>query len=155
MKRIDYISWEDYFMNIAILSSMRSKDPNTQVGSAIINKENKIIGVGYNGMPKGHDDFSWEREGNPIETKYLRVIHAEINSIINSNFRDLDGSTIYTTLFPCAECSKIIIQVGIKKVYYMEDKYKDSNSSIVAREMFDKLGVQYIQFVPSCKIKLE
>jgi len=155
MKRLDFISWNDYFMNMAILSSWRSKDPNTQVGSIISNKDNKIIGLGYNGMPLGFDEFPWGRDGTELETKYFRVIHSEINAVINSNFRDLNNSILHTTLFPCNECAKIIIQVGIKKVYFLEDKYKNSNSSIVSREMFDKLNVSYELYIPSRIIKLE
>ena len=123
-KRKEYISWNDYFMNLALLSSKRSKDPNSQVGACIINKDNKILGIGYNGLPNGYDDnkFNWSRDNNYLDSKYPYVCHAEMNAILNSNsILNLKNSTIYTTLYPCNDCSKLIIQSGIKKVIYLED----------------------------------
>ncbi len=114
MKRTDYISWDEYFMGVAMLSAMRSKDSNTQVGACIVSQENKIISVGYNGMPTGCDDdeMPWAREGNPLETKYPFVCHAELNAILNRQAVSLDGSRIYVTLFPCNECAIAISQRG-------------------------------------------
>ena len=148
MKRNDYITWDEYFMGIAILAAQRSKDPNTQVGACIVNPEKKILTIGYNGMPVGcsDDEMPWDREGDPLETKYLYVCHAEFNAILNSGGRSLKDGTLYVTLFPCNECAKAIVQSGIKKVIYKEDKYSTSNSTIAAKRIFDQSGVQYIQY---------
>ena len=125
MKRQDYITWDEYFMGVSKLAAMRSKDPNTQVGACII-KNNKIVSTGYNGFPNGcsDDDYPWDREGvNEFETKYPYVVHAELNAILNTKGVDLTGSTLYVSLFPCHECAKAIIQSGIKKIVYLDDKY--------------------------------
>ncbi len=145
MKRTDYISWDEYFMGIALLSSQRSKDPGTQVGACIVSPEKRILTVGYNGMPSGcsDDDFPWERTGDPLETKYLFVCHAEMNAILNSGHSDLKGSIVYTTLFPCAECTKAMIQKGIKEVVYLSDKYAGDDLFVAARRMMDSAGVIY------------
>lgn len=129
MKRQDYLSWDEYFMGIALLSAGRSKDSNTQVGACIVSDENKILSVGYNGMPTGcaDDDMPWEREGSPLETKYPFVCHAELNAILNRSTGSLKNSRIYVSLFPCNECAKAIIQSGIREVVYMEDKYADTD----------------------------
>lgn len=145
MKRTDYISWDEYFMGIALLSSQRSKDPGTQVGACIVSPEKRILTVGYNGMPSGcsDDDFPWERTGDPLETKYLFVCHAEMNAILNSGHSELKGSSVYTTLFPCAECTKALIQKGIKEVVYLSDKYAGDDLFVAARRMMDSAGVIY------------
>ncbi|NCB01433.1 MAG: dCMP deaminase family protein [Spirochaetia bacterium] len=129
MKRENYISWDEYFMGIALLSAQRSKDPSTQVGACIVNDEKKIVGVGYNGFPMGCDDdeLPWAREGAFLETKYPYVCHAELNAILNSISRDLRGCTIYVALFPCNECAKAIIQSGIKEIVYLSDKYEHTD----------------------------
>ena len=144
MKRNDYISWDKYFMGIAVLSSMRSKDPSTQVGACIVNSKKRIVGIGYNGMPYGCDDdsFPWERTGNNLDTKYPYVVHAEPNAILNSN-SNLEGCTIYVTLFPCNECAKLIIQSGIKEVVYMDDKYDGTESDIASKKMLDSAKIKY------------
>ena len=143
-KRKDYISWDEYFMGVALLSALRSKDPNTQVGACIINQQKKIVGVGYNGFPTGcsDEDLPWNREGNFLETKYPFICHAELNAILNSISRDLKGYTIYVALFPCNECTKAIIQSGIREVVYLSDKYKDSDNVKAAKIMFQQAGVQ-------------
>lgn len=148
MKRKDYITWHQYFMGIAQLSAMRSKDPNTQVGACIVNENNIILSTGYNGMPKGcsDDDLPWEREGCFKETKYAYVCHAELNAILNSDGRSLAHSTLYVTCFPCNECAKAIIQAGIKKIYYLEDKYPDSDQVIAAKKLFRLTGLLYQPF---------
>ncbi len=145
MKKQNYLKWDEYFMGIALLSAERSKDPNTSVGACIVNQDNKILSVGYNGMPIGcsDDDFPWEREGSPLETKYLYVCHAELNAIINYPGSDLRGSRIYTTLFPCNECTKSIIQSGIKEVIYLSDKYSDTDSTIAAKNMLHAAGITF------------
>jgi len=144
-KRTDYISWDEYFMGIALLSAQRSKDPNTQVGAAIVDQRNKIVGIGYNGFPIGCSDdlLPWAREAEDInQTKYPYVVHAEVNAILNST-KDLYGARMYVALFPCNECAKLIIQSGIKEVIYLSDKYKDSSSVKAAKKMFDMAGVKY------------
>lgn len=144
-KRQSYISWDEYFMGIAMLSAMRSKDPNTQVGACIVNQHNIIMSVGYNGLPIGcnDDNFPWERTGASLETKYPYVCHAELNAILNNEGRNLKGSRIYVGLFPCNECAKAIIQSGIKEVIYLSDKYHDTDTNIASRRMFDSAGVAY------------
>ena len=131
LKRNDYITWDEYFMGIAFLSAQRSKDPNTQVGSCIVSREHKILSMGYNGLPRGCSDdvFPWEREGEPLMTKYPYVTHSELNAILNYGGGSLEGSTIYVTLFPCNECAKAIIQSGIRTVVYDSDKYADSDAT--------------------------
>lgn len=153
-KRKDYIDWDTYFMLIARISSMRSKDPNTQVGACIINKDKKIVSCGYNGAPSGFNDnnLPWEREGNFVDTKYPYVCHAELNAILNSN-ADLRGTTIYVDLFPCNECAKAIIQSGIKKIVYLSDKYNGTDENIVSKKLLDECGVAYEQFIPNENFK--
>ncbi len=145
MKRTDYITWDEYFMGIAMLASKRSKDPNTQVGACIVSQDNIIISTGYNGMPKGcsDDEYPWDREG--VDTKYPYVVHAELNAVLNANGRDLRGSKIYVALFPCNECAKAIIQSGVKEIYYLSDKYSDSMSTLASKRMLDSAGVKYTQ----------
>jgi len=134
-------------MAVAVLSSMRSKDPNTQVGACIVNKDKKIVGTGYNGFPIGCSDdcLPWDRSGNTLDTKYPYVCHAELNAILNSISRDLSGCTLYVALFPCNECAKAIIQSGIRKIVYKENKYPDSDSVRASMRMLDAAGVEYKQ----------
>lgn len=143
VKRQGYISWDDYFMGIALLSAKRSKDPSTQVGACIVNQQKKIVGVGYNGFPTGcsDEDLPWNREGSFLETKYPYICHAELNAILNSISRDLNGCTIYVALFPCNECAKAIIQAGIQEVVYLSDKYNDTDADKASRIMFNQAGV--------------
>lgn len=154
-KRTDYISWDEYFMGIAVLSSLRSKDPNTQVGACIVNKDRRIVGVGYNGFPRGCDDdvLPWEREGELLDTKYPYVCHAELNAILNSNF-DLRDCTLYVGLFPCNECAKAIIQCGIKRIVYLEDKYAGTPAVRASKRMFDSSGVVYERYAGRRRIEL-
>ncbi len=137
-----YISWDEYFMGVAILSSMRSKDPNTKVGACIVNQKKRIVGIGYNGLPVGcsDDEFPWERQGGFLETKYPFVVHAEPNAILNST-TSLENATIYVTLFPCHECAKLIIQSGIKEIVYMSDKYDGTESDQASKMMLKSAGV--------------
>lgn len=153
MKRSDYISWDEYFMGIALLSAERSKDPNTHVGSCIVSSENKILSLGYNGMPIGcsDDEYPWEREGNALDTKYMYVCHAEMNAILNYNGPSLKNSKMYVTLFPCNECAKAIIQKGIHEVIYLQDKYADSDAVRASKKMFDTTGVRYRAYAPTGK----
>lgn len=142
--RKDYISWDEYFMGVALLSSKRSKDPNTQVGACIVNEDKRIVGIGYNGFPFGCDDlnFPWTNEGDYLNTKYPYVVHAEPNAILNST-SNLKNTTLYVTLFPCNECSKLIIQSGIKEVVYMDDKYQNSDSTKASKIMFEAANIKY------------
>ena len=153
MKREDYLSWDEYFMGIALLSSMRSKDPSTQVGACIVNSENRILSMGYNGMPRccSDDEFPWDKNENPLDSKYLYVCHAELNAILNCASGNVRGCTVYTTLFPCNECAKAIIQSGIAEVVYMSDKYSDSDSVLASKRMFTTAGVKFREYSISGK----
>ncbi len=152
-KRTDYLKWDEYFMGIAMLSASRSKDPNTGVGACIVDEDNRILSLGYNGMPIGcsDDEYPWGRDGGPLETKYFYVCHAELNAILNYNGGSLRRARVYTTLFPCNECTKSIIQKGIKEVVYMSDKYADSDSVRAAKRMMDSAGVSYRRYCPAGK----
>ena len=148
-KREDYLNWDEYFMSIAKLTAGRSKDPNTQVGACIVSQDNRVLSTGYNGAPNNFNDdiFPWAREGNPLETKYMFVCHAEANAIDNYRGykKEFEGARIYVDLFPCNECAKKIIQSGIKEVIYLSDKYKDSDSTKASKLLFDTCGVNYRQ----------
>lgn len=135
-KRQDYINWDEYFMGVAHLSGMRSKDPNTQVGACIVSKMNKILSMGYNGFPLGCSDeeFPWAREGEELETKYPFVTHSELNAILNYRGGSLEGTKLYVSLFPCNECAKAIIQAGIKTVVYDSDKYAGTPMNIASKK---------------------
>lgn len=149
MKRDEYISWDQYFMSIAIMSAQRSKDPNTQVGACIVDADNRILSVGYNGMPTGCDDdnMPWNRDGDGLESKYFFVCHAELNAILNYRGNsNLKGARVYVTLFPCNECAKAIIQSGISEIIYMQDKYSDAETTIASKRMFDMAGVKYTPY---------
>ena len=147
-KRLDYISWDEYLMGVAILSGMRSKDPGTQVGACIVSSDNKILSMGYNGFPTGcsDDEFPWEREGEPLESKYYFAAHSELNAILNYRGGSLEGAKIYVSLFPCNECAKAIIQAGIKTIVYDSNKYANTPAVIASRRMLDAAGVQYYQY---------
>lgn len=146
MKRNDYISWDEYFMGVALLAAKRSKDPNTQVGACIVDENNIIISTGYNGFPYGcsDDTFPWERDGD--DTKYKYVVHAELNAILNANGKSLKGATLYVDLFPCNECAKAIIQSGIKEVVYLYDKYATTTETLASKRMLESSGVIIRQF---------
>ena len=150
MKREDYITWDEYFMGIALLSAERSKDPSTQVGACIVSENNKILSTGYNGMPIGcnDDEMPWEREAEkPNDTKYPFVCHAELNAILNSpSLIDNKNAKIYVALFPCNECAKSIIQSGIKEIIYACDKYAQTDAVIASKMMLDRAGVKYRKY---------
>ncbi|CAJ1053438.1 Hypothetical predicted protein [Xyrichtys novacula] len=150
-KREDYLEWPEYFMAVAFLSAQRSKDPSSQVGACIVNQENKIVGIGYNGMPNGCDDdlLPWSRSAeNRLDTKYPYVCHAELNAIMNKNSADVKDCTMYVALFPCNECAKLIIQAGLKEVVYLSDKYHHTPEMVASRKLLSMAGIQYRQFVP-------
>lgn len=146
MKRENVLSWDAYFMGIAHLSALRSKDPSTQVGAVIVTAQKKIVGIGYNGMPMGmHDDTApWDREGGFQFSKYAYVVHAELNAILNAT-QSVQGCSIYVSLFPCNECAKAIIQSGISEVVYESDKYAESDSVIVSKRILKEAGVSWRQ----------
>ena len=147
MKRMDYISWDEYFMGIALLSAKRSKDPNTQVGACIVSRDNRILSMGYNGAPRGLSDdvMHWDREGSFLETKYAYACHSELNAILNYR-GDLSDTKIYVTLFPCNECAKAIIQTGIKEVIYLDNKYADQISTQASKLMLELSGVKLTKY---------
>ena len=155
----DYLSWDEYFMAIAKLTSLRSKDPSTGVGSCIVSNKNRILSIGYNGAPNGFSDkeFPWQREGDELNTKYPYVCHSEMNAVLNYNGSksDLEDSRIYVDLFPCNECAKIIIQAGIKEVIYLSDKYANTNNNIASRKLFDKCGINYRKLIIDKEITLK
>ena len=152
MKRTDHISWDEYFMGIAMLAARRSKDPSTQVGACIVSQDNIIISTGYNGMPKGcsDDEYSWEREGE--DTKYPYVVHAELNAILNASGRDLRGSRLFVALFPCNECAKAVIQSGIRTIIYADDKYADTPAVRASKRMLNAAGVTLIPYTFSGRV---
>ena len=160
-KRRDYITWDEYFMGVAILAAKRSKDPSTQVGACIVSQDNKILSMGYNGFPQGcsDDEFPWERTAktrDPYDEKYFYSTHSELNAILNYRGGSLEGSKLYVTLFPCNECAKAIIQSGIQTVIYKEDKYAATSAVRASKRMFDAAGVEYRSYQTSGrKIEIE
>ena len=153
MKRTDYLTWDEYFMGVAMMSAMRSKDPNTSVGACIVSQDNRILSVGYNGMPRGcaDDEYPWEREGDELNTKYYFVCHAELNALLNYSGTDMKNARCYSTLFPCNECTKALIQAGISEIVYLSDKYDQTKPNIAAKRMFRSAGVTMRQLKPSGK----
>ena len=150
-ERKNHIKWDEYFMGVAKLSALRSKDPNTQVGACIVSSDNKILSMGYNGLPIGcnDEDFPWNRDGEPYDSKYFYVAHSELNAILNYRGGSLEGAKLYVSLFPCNECAKAIIQAGIRTVIYEDDKYSGTPSDRAAKRMFDAAGVRYFKYEPS------
>ena len=147
-KRTDYLSWDEYFMGIALMSAMRSKDPGTQVGACIVSQNHRILSMGYNGFPNGCSDdvFPWSREGDALENKYFFTTHSELNAILNYRGGSLEGTRMYVTLFPCNECAKAIIQAGIKTIIYDSDKYADTPAVIASKRMLKAAVVQYYPY---------
>ena len=151
-KRTDYITWDEYFMGVAILAGKRSKDPSTQVGACIVSPDNKILSMGYNGLPCGcsDDEFPWGRTNDdPLKTKYVYVTHSELNAILNYRGGSLEGSKLYVSLFPCNECAKAIIQAGIRTVIYDSDKYDGTPSNIASKMMLRAAGVEFRKYQPT------
>ena len=156
-KRVDNVlTWDEYFMGLAHLSALRSKDPNTQVGAAIVDENHRVVSVGYNGFPTGvsDDEFPWSREGDVLTSKYAFVVHAELNAILNSQ-RSVRGCTIYVSLFPCNECAKAIIQSGIKKIVYESDKYNGVDTNIASKRMLRAAGVELVRISNTISIHVE
>jgi dCMP deaminase len=156
MKRENVLDWDSYFMALAHLSAMRSKDPNTNVGAVIVDDMHRIVSIGYNGMPRGcyDDQFPWEREGDFLHTKYAYVVHAELNAILNSA-RPVAGCTLYVSLFPCNECAKAIIQSGIKAIVYECDKYAETDATKASKKMLSNAGVAMRQLDFETKVTVE
>lgn len=150
------LTWDEYFMGLAHLSALRSKDPNTQVGAAIVDENHRVVSVGYNGFPTGvsDDEFPWSREGGVLESKYAFVVHAELNAILNSQ-RSVRGCTIYVSLFPCNECAKAIIQSGIKRIVYESDKYNGVDTNIASKRMLKAAGVELVRISQTISIQVE
>jgi len=150
-KKTDYLDWDEYFMALAFLAAKRSKDPITQVGACIVDKDKRIVSLGYNGMPKGcsDDEFPWgKKTANKLESKFLYVCHAEVNAILNKNSMDVKGCTMYVGLFPCNECAKMIIQSGVETIVYMSDKHAHKIQTQASKKMLDSAGVEYRQYIP-------
>ena len=150
-KRCGYISWDEYFMGVALLAAERSKDPSTQVGACIIDNNNRIISTGYNGFPKGcsDDEFPWNRDATAGETKYPFVVHAELNAILNAQGTSVVDSRLYVSLFPCNECAKAIIQSGVREVVYLSDKYNGTPTDIASKKMLEAAGVKLTKLKPT------
>ncbi len=155
-KRENTLTWDEYFMGLAHLSALRSKDPNTQVGAAIVDENHRVVSVGYNGFPKGcsDDEFPWSREGGVLVSKYAFVVHAELNAILNSP-RSVSGCTIYVSLFPCNECAKAIIQSGIKKIVYESDKYAHTETTQASKKMLQAAGVELVQLENTIQLSVD
>ena len=150
-KRETYLSWDETFMLSAVVTSSRSKDPSSQVGACIVGKDNRILSLGYNGAPNGWDDnkFPWQRDSEDYNyTKYPYVIHAKMNALLNykGDNKDLVGSTVYVTLFPCSNCAKFLAQAGVKRVVYLSDKYKDTSDNIASKICLKSCGVTFEEF---------
>lgn len=159
--RKDYLNWDDTFMFMADLIAKRSKDPSTQTGAVIVDNNNIVLGMGYNGWPRGvaEDAFPWDREGGYekkefLDTKYPYVVHAEANAIFNAH-KNMNGCKIYCHLFPCNECAKAIIQNGIKEIIYQEDKHKEVDIWVASKRLLDAAGVKYRQHVPTKKLSID
>jgi dCMP deaminase len=150
------LTWDEYFMGLAHLSALRSKDPNTQVGAAIVDENHRVVSVGYNGFPTGCSDdvFPWDRDAKGLDSKYLYVVHAELNAILNAS-RPLHGCTIYVSLFPCNECAKAIIQCGIKRIVYESDKYADTDATRASKRMFHAAGVELVRIANTIHLSVE
>ncbi len=150
-KRTDYISWDEYFMGVALLASKRSKDPSTQVGACIVDEDKRILSTGYNGFPQGcsDDEFPWNRDAKLGETKYNFVVHAELNAILNARGKSLVNSRVFVSLFPCHECAKAIIQTGVREVVYLSDKYNGTESDNASKRMLNAAGVKLTKLKPT------
>jgi dCMP deaminase len=155
-QRENVLSWDEYFMGLAHLSALRSKDPNTQVGAAIVDENHRVVSVGYNGFPKGcsDDEYPWNREGGVLDTKYAYVVHAELNAILNSK-SPVTGCTLYVSLFPCNECAKAIIQSGIRRIVYESDKYADTETTVASKRMLVSAGVELCRIENTIKLTVE
>ncbi|MBU1164918.1 dCMP deaminase family protein [Patescibacteria group bacterium] len=155
-KNKDYLSWDECFMQIAYVISQRSKDPSTQAGAVIVDENNVVVGLGYNGFPRNcsDDKLPWTREGDFLNSKYAYVVHAEENAVYNAN-KPTTGCKVYTSLFPCNECAKTLIQCGINEIIFASDKYHDNDEWVASRKLLDLAGVKYRHYIPKLKINFE
>lgn len=130
-------NWSEYFMAIARTVSIRSKDPNTKVGAVLVDKDNRIIGTGYNGFPQAMIETPelWQR---PI--KYEYVVHAEVNCILHST-SNTKNSSLFVTMYPCKDCAKLIVNAGVKRIIYADDKYKNE----ISEHIFNSCGINVRQ----------
>ena len=153
-KRNDVITWDEFFMRVAVAASMRSKDPNTQVGACIADTNHRILSVGYNGTPSAlnDDDFPWGTSDDPLQDKHNYVVHAEANAVLNyrGSLKDLSHASVYVTLFPCHECAKILAQAGIGEVVYLDDKYDGTDGNRISKRILSSCGISYRQVSVSC-----
>jgi dCMP deaminase len=151
-----YLSWDEYFMGIALITSLRSKDPSSKVGAVIVNKKNHIVGTGYNGFIAGADEssFSWNREGDWLQTKYPYVVHAEANAILSSTTSNMEGCRIYSTLYPCNECAKKIAQKEIKEVIYLSEKHNKMEFHVASVKIFKAADIhaRQLKMLPLAEI---
>ena len=154
--RDEILTWDEYFIGLAHLSALRSKDPSTQVGAAIVDRNHRVVSVGYNGFPTGcsDDEFPWAREEQGLNSKYLYVVHAELNAILNAP-RTLQDCTLYVSLFPCNECAKAIIQAGIKRIVYESDKYADTTATKASKRMLEAAGVALARIPHTIRLHVE
>ena len=153
-KRRDVITWDEFFMRVAIAAQLRSKDPNTQVGACIADTNHRILSVGYNGTPSAlnDDDFPWGTSDDPLQNKHNYVVHAEANAVLNyrGSLKDLSHASVYVTLFPCHECAKILAQAGIGEVVYLDDKYDGTDGNRISKRILSSCGISYRQVSVSC-----
>ena len=153
-KRRDVITWDEFFMRVAIAAQLRSKDPNTQVGACIADTNHSILSVGYNGTPSAlnDDDFPWGTSDDPLQDKHNYVVHAEANAVLNyrGSLKDLSHASVYVTLFPCHECAKILAQAGIGEVVYLDDKYDGTDGNRISKRILSSCGISYRQVSVSC-----
>ena len=153
-KRRDVITWDEFFMRVAIAAQLRSKDPNTQVGACIADTNHRILSVGYNGTPSAlnDDDFPWGTSDDPLQDKHNYVVHAEANAVLNyrGSLKDLSHASVYVTRFPCHECAKILAQAGIGEVVYLDDKYDGTDGNRISKRILSSCGISYRQVSVSC-----
>ena len=145
MKKNNKPTWDEYAMGLMNSVAIRSEDPHTKVGAVILDKKGRIVGTGYNSLPRGlsQEDFPLTRP-----EKYNHIIHAELNAILFSESSRLDGATLYVSFLPCCSCAKSIVQVGISKVVYgTEYISKDGNSGQdIGLKMMQKAGIKVEQY---------
>jgi len=142
------INWDEYFMLQAMLASYKSKDPNTKVGSVIVDEHNHQISMGYNGTIAGVDEtlIPWGNNREvPLEhQKYGYVIHSEANAISHAK-GSLANARVYVTLFPCNECAKLLASHRVKEIIYLSDKYAETPENRIAKKIFQMSKISYRQ----------
>jgi dCMP deaminase len=148
MQNDSLIPWHSMFMGVALLAAARSKDARKRNGACIVSADNKILGVGYNGLPRGCDDSDpsyWEDiDEDPLRSRHSYIVHAELNAILNCTTLPLKGCTIYATQFPCPRCVQALIQVGIRRVVYLEKKSHQAATNQASDKMLADSGVELV-----------